>query len=107
MQPKIREEDTLGFGILIEDQINLQHPLVILSQEIQWKIFEEAFTKLYSAKTGRPAKPIRLMVSLLMLKHIRNLSDESVVEQWSENMYYQHFGGEKFLQRNLLVKPVS
>lgn len=96
MQPKIREEDTLGFGILIEDQINLQHPLVILSQEIQWKIFEEAFTKLYSAKTGRPAKPIRLMVSLLMLKHIRNLSDESVVEQWSENMYYQHFGGEKF-----------
>ncbi|NOT36079.1 MAG: transposase [Saprospiraceae bacterium] len=36
------------------------------------------------------------MVSLLMLKHIRNLSDESEVEQWSENMYYQYFSGEKF-----------
>jgi IS5 family transposase len=35
------------------------------------------------------------MVSLLMLKHIRNLSDESVVEQWMENVYYQYFSGEK------------
>jgi len=35
------------------------------------------------------------MVSLLMLKHIRNLSDESIVEQWTENAYYQYFSGEK------------
>ena len=36
------------------------------------------------------------MVGLLMLKHIRNLSDESVVEQWSENNYFQYFTGETF-----------
>lgn len=30
-----------------------------------------------------------------MLKHILNLSGESVVEQWSENIYYQYFWGEK------------
>jgi IS5 family transposase len=35
------------------------------------------------------------MVSLIMLKHIRNISDESVVEQWMENIYYQYFSGEK------------
>ncbi len=29
-----------------------------------------------------------------MLKHIRNLSDEMVVEQWSENTYFQYFTGE-------------
>ena len=34
------------------------------------------------------------MVALLMLKHIRNVSDETVVEQWSENVYYQNFSGE-------------
>lgn len=49
---------------------------------------------LYSQDKGRPAKPIRLMVGLLMLKHLRNVSDESVVEQWSENIYYQYFCGE-------------
>ena len=39
------------------------------------------------------AKPIRLMCSLLILKHLHNLLDESVVEQWSENAYYQYFCG--------------
>ncbi len=34
------------------------------------------------------------MVGLLILKHIRNVSDESVVEQWGENNYYQYFCGE-------------
>jgi IS5 family transposase len=33
------------------------------------------------------------MVGLLMLKHLRNVSDESIVEQWSENVYYQYFCG--------------
>lgn len=35
------------------------------------------------------------MVSLLILKQIRNLSDESIVGQWSENCYYQYFSGEE------------
>ena len=35
------------------------------------------------------------MVGLLILKHVRNLSDESVVEQWAENAYYQYLCGEK------------
>ncbi len=33
------------------------------------------------------------MCGLLILKHLRNLSDESLVEQWSENTYYQYFCG--------------
>ena len=34
---------------------------------------------------GKPAKPIRRMVALLILKYVRNLSDENLVEQWAEN----------------------
>ena len=37
---------------------------------------------------GRPRLPIRLMVSLLYLKHAFNESDESVVERWSENVVW-------------------
>ena len=84
----------MGFYSTFEEQLSHQHPLYILANRINWHQFEEAFSKLYSDE-GRPGKPIRLMVSLLMLKHIRNLSDESVVEQWSENIYYQYFSGEK------------
>jgi IS5 family transposase len=61
-------------------------------------MFEREFSPLYCPDNGRPAKPVRLMVGLLILKHVRDLSDESVVEQWSENNYYQYFCGEQEFQ---------
>jgi IS5 family transposase len=76
------------------DQLNQKHGLYILSDKINWSMFDKEFEQLYCSDNGRPAKPIRLMVGLILLKHIRNLSDESIVEQWSENMYYQYFTGE-------------
>lgn len=94
MLAKQRPITQLGFYTTFEEQLSHQHPLYILANKIYWDIFEETFSKLYSEE-GRPAKPIRLMVSLIILKHIRNISDESVVEQWSENCYYQYFSGEK------------
>jgi transposase, IS5 family len=94
MAPKQVSQSQLSFYSTFEEQLSHRHPLYILANQIQWNIFEDAFTPLYSEE-GRPGKPIRLMVSLLMLKHIRNLSDESVVEQWFENIYYQYFSGEK------------
>ena len=77
----------------LDDLLNQQHPLYKLSHKINWSVFETAFTPLYCSDNGRPAKPIRLMCGLLILKHLRNISDESVVEQWSENAYFQYFCG--------------
>jgi IS5 family transposase len=94
MLSKQQSTAQLGFYSTFEEQLSHSHSLYILANQINWDIFEEAFSKLYSNE-GRPAKPIRLMVSLLILKHIRNISDESVVEQWFENIYYQYFSGEK------------
>lgn len=89
---KVTNQPSLFFNF--SDTLDQKHPLYILAHKIEWSVFEEAFEPLYCADNGRPAKPIRLMVGLLMLKHIRNVSDESVVEQWSENIYYQYFCGE-------------
>lgn len=61
--------------------------------KIDWHRFEEAFSPLYCANNSHLCKPICLMRSVLVLKHIRNIFDESVVGQWSENAYYQHFCG--------------
>ncbi|MFZ0455747.1 MAG: IS5 family transposase [Ignavibacteriaceae bacterium] len=94
MLSKQQISSQLSFYSTFEEQLSHHHPLYILANKINWDVFEKTFSSLYSEE-GRPAKPIRLMVSLLILKHIRNLSDESIVEQWSENSYYQYFGGEK------------
>lgn len=94
MKPKQIVRNQNSFFFSFEDTLNQKHPLYILTNIVNWLLFEEAFLPLYSQDKGRPAKPIRLMVGLLMLKHIRNISDESVVEQWGENNYYQYFCGE-------------
>jgi transposase, IS5 family len=101
MLAKQKNDAQIGFYSSFEEQLNHSHPLYILANRIDWNVFEDAFKKHYSATQGKPAKPIRLMVSLLILKQVRNLSDESVVEQWAENAYYQYFGGEKLFS----VKP--
>ena len=77
----------------LSDMLNQSHQLYKLADKIDWKKFDGAFLPLYCQNNGRPGKPIRLMCGLLILKHLRNLSDESVVEQWSENAYYQYFCG--------------
>lgn len=85
------QQPSLFFSL--RDMLNQKHPLYKLADRINWAVFEREFSPLYSADSGRPAKPIRLMVGLLILKHLRNVSDESMVEQWSENAYYQYFCG--------------
>ena len=62
----------MSFYTTFEEQLNHKHPLYILSEKINWQQFEETFAKHYRKDFGRPAKPIRLMVSLLILKHVRN-----------------------------------
>ena len=107
MLPKQKNINQMGFYSTFEEQLNHNHPLYKLSLVIRWHVFDEAFSKHYSATQGKPAKPIRLMVALLILKQLRNLSDESVVEQWSENSYYQYFSGEQFFSANVPCVPTE
>ncbi|MEN9917661.1 MAG: hypothetical protein RL662_97 [Bacteroidota bacterium] len=90
---KTDSQKSLFFSL--EDSLNQKHPLYILANKVDWAMFERAFFPLYCPDNGCPAKPIRLMVGLLILKHVRNLSNESIVEQWAENTYYQYFCGQK------------
>ena len=81
----------------VVSQLDPSHPLLGLARALDWSRLESAFSPLYS-DLGRSAKPIRLMCGLLILKQLQNLSDESVVEQWQMNPYYQVFCGETTFQ---------
>ena len=75
------------------DFIDPRHRLCLLSEAIDWDGFEKGFAPLYSS-VGCPAKPVRLMVGLLILKQVYNLADETVMEEWVSNPYFQYFCGE-------------
>ena len=81
-------------------------PLVALADTINWEQFDDSFEKYYS-DNGRPAKPIRLMVGLLILKQLENLSDENIVLQWKRNPYYQYFCGMTEYQPALPCDPTE
>ncbi|NOZ35082.1 MAG: IS5 family transposase [Chlorobi bacterium] len=87
--------------------LNPKHSLYKLAGKIPWNEFEETFSKHYSKRYGRPSKPIRLMVSLLLLKQLYNVSDEQVVMQWTENPYWQYFSGMQEFQWELPCDPTE
>ena len=94
------------FQPLLDEFINPKDELVILSKKIEWSFFEKEFEHLYS-KTGSPAKPIRLMIGLMILRRVYNFSDERVVEEWVKNPYYQYFCGEDVFKWTFPCDPTD
>lgn len=88
----------------LAEQLDPRQPLKKLVDKLPREEFEKAFGEHYSA-TGRPAQPVRLMVGLLLLKHLENLSDESVVDRWVRDPYYQYFCGIEEFQWELPCDP--
>ena len=92
---------------LLKDQLNLEHPLVKLSQAMDWDALERELGQPLSSEGGRPALPTRLMVGLHYLKDLYDESDEAIVAKWVENPYWQYFCGEETFQHELPCHPTS
>ena len=115
------------FRARLDQMIDLRHPLAILTRRMPWAQIEAALAPALAHKdrsgnltdafdlfgptaqlagagvsaAGRPRLPIRLMASLLYLKHAFNLSDEELVERWSENVIWQFFSGREYYEPKL------
>lgn len=92
------------FKTRLTELINMEHPLVKLANEISWDKMEAEFEKLFS-QGGRPSIAIRKIAGMLLLKEMFKESDESVVERWIENAYWQYFTGETFFQTEQPFDP--
>ena len=84
----------------LDQIVDRRHELFRLAGLIDWARFDQEFGRFYRP-LGRPAKPTRLMVGLSYLKHTFNLSDEAVVQRFTENPYWQWFCGCEFFQHDL------
>ena len=120
-------ETTDFFRCRIDAMINLRHPLAVLATRLPWGVIEASLAPKFERKdrpgqlvegqdmlgptttlvgagrsnAGRPRTPIRLMASLLYLKHSFNLSDEDVCERWSESPLWQFFSGQDYYEHRL------
>jgi len=92
------------FKTILTSFIHPDHKLCLLAKEIDWISLEKEFAPLYGS-TGRPSIPIRTIVGLILLKQMYNMGDETVVERYLENPYWQHFCGEVYFQYKLPFDP--
>lgn len=60
---------------------------------IPWDAIEEKYAELFPSETGMPAKPLRMALGSLMIQKQYGYSDRELVEQITENPYYQYFVG--------------
>jgi IS5 family transposase len=105
MKPRVPGAQQTSFLMpTLAEQCDPRQPLKQLADTLPWATFETAFAETYSEE-GRPAKPVRLMVGLVLLKQLENLSDEAVVARWVQNPYYQHFCGLTQFQWELPGDP--
>ena len=88
----------------LAEQLDPRQPIKQLAEAMPWTEFEAAFGKYYSPE-GRPAKPVRLMVGLLLLKQMFNQGDETVVAAWVQNPYWQYFCGMNEFQWQVPCDP--
>ena len=91
----------------LDEQLKLRHPLVRLSQLMNWEAIERSCATHFTSGRGRPPLRLRLVAGLLYLQHANDASDEAVVATWLENPYWQYFTGEDYLQTELPIGPSS
>ncbi len=60
---------------------------------IPWEQFEENYAAMFPSNTGNVAKPLRMALGSLIIQTKYGFSDEELVEQLTENPYYQYFIG--------------
>jgi IS5 family transposase len=107
MQPKSEPKHPQRelFQIDLEQLIDMSHPLVGLGRYIAWELFAVTLGGSYHPSQGAPGISTRLMVALHYLKYQTDLSDEEVVAAWIENLYWQHFSGERHFQHRMPIDP--
>lgn len=96
MKPQKPDNSAYLFRSPLSQMLNMSHPLVRLSERMNWAKLESEIDVMYSDQADQPPLPTRLLAGLHYLKYTFNESDESVVARWVENPYWQYFFGFEY-----------
>ena len=77
-----------------------------ISELIPWDELESLYCSYFSER-GRPSLDGRLVIGLLLLKHMSGLSDREVVEELRENPYWQAFCGYEHFTTTFMLEASS
>lgn len=76
-----------------------------LAEALPWEKLDAEYGKYFAAGYGRPAKDSRLVCGLLVVKQLKNLSDEDAVTEFMESPYLQAFCGQEYFALEDVINP--
>ena len=74
-------------------KMNPENRWIKRAHMIPWFAIEDRYADLFPSNTGMPAKPLRMALGSLIIQKQYEYSDRELVEQLTENPYYQFFIG--------------
>lgn len=95
------------FQVPLVQFIDMTHELCQVAAQINWDALERDQSDYYCVDNGRTSIPIRKIVGVILLKRAYDERDESVVDRWKENPYWQYFCGEVTFQHNWPFDPTE
>lgn len=90
---RYRQLGLANFNQPVGLKMNLENRWVKKAETIPWGAIEEKYAKLFPSKTGMPAKPLRMALGSLLIQKQLGFSDRELVEEITENPYFQYFIG--------------
>jgi transposase, IS5 family len=87
------QSNFLSFNQPMGLHMNPENRWIKMADSIPWKIFEKKYSRLFKGKNGRVAKPLRLALGALIIQTKYQYADRELVDQLTENPYYQYFIG--------------
>ena len=87
------QSNFLSFNQPMGLHMNPENRWIKMADAIPWDIFEKKYSRLFKGKNGRVAKPLRLALGSLIIQTKYQYSDRELVNQLTENPYYQYFIG--------------
>lgn len=76
-----------------------------LAEVLPWEKLDADYGSYFSADSGRPAKDSRLVCGLLIVKQLKNVSDEDAVNEFMESPYIQAFCGQEYFSVEDVINP--
>ena len=86
-------------------KMNPENRWIKKAELIPWNDIEDRYADLFPSGTGMPAKPLRVALGSLIIQKQYGYSDRELVEQITENPYYQYFIGLHGYQQKAPYAP--
>ena len=87
---KSEKQFSFSEGWFMPPDLDQEHFLIKLSRTLPWDELSQKLAKYYCPDNGRPTKPSRVKIGLLIIKHLYQFSDDEALDMLKRDVYVQY-----------------